>query len=615
MRGDMLLHRRWYVSVLVAACKQLGDRRDGPMSHKQLVEHMPDPDLDWESLSQLGLDDVEVFNVLNQISSTYYHALFFEEAERIALQAVELSRKVFRAGDLRLLDCNENLAAAYWMRGNRLDSEKLQLDVVRSRQVVLGVAHPDTQRAMQALSHYYFWWHEWSKAHDLRKQLVAVNKDAHGESDRRTLIAMHSLARLYRDTGEFAQAEGVQTELLALEQAAFGEDDERTMRTTANLVAIHRERGQYEEALALQTKIVADRERILGTEHEQTVRSVAELATLHRSQGQYDKAQMLQLRVVTTMVKTHGQESDATMLQMAELAVVYMLNGKREMAQEIVAEIVSAHRETTPDEQKPSRRVIRELAETYLDQYMYKEAAILLEHTDLMIKASFGEDVETDLNSTGLLARAYMFSDRWKEAEDVLLTAWDGRHESAHDHWEYKLHILLGLHTLYKTHGPLIKAEMPLLELLGPIDQAEPLQNIGKEGWLKELVDIYMGERRWKDADGMLNTLMGIRIARYGQTDVRTQESMRDLVIVKWKQRKWREAARLTCRHYWRYKFVKPRAIMILLTLLWICMVIILWFAPKGTIGALLILQALFVPPLSVLVGEVIGGIILIVSY
>ncbi|KAJ4299952.1 hypothetical protein N0V90_005200 [Kalmusia sp. IMI 367209] len=516
---------RWQLLIVVAACMQLGDETDGAISHKQLVKYFPD--MDHETLEQLDLRDDEMANVLNQISRTYQNAYLFRESESFAIQAVEWSKRAFAPGDLQIVDCLEALAAAQRMRGKDWESENLQLYVVQTRQSILGDAHPDTLQAMQYLSHSYFWWNDWSKACDLRSQMVAINQNTHGESDHRTLSSMSGLAMLHYKTGQFVQAQNVQERLISLLQTKYGDEEEITQESIARLATFHREQGHYETAQELQAKIVAIQERTLGIEHERTLRNTAELAALHRSQNHFEVAQKFQIQLATILENTLGKTEETALSHMADLAVTYALGGKSNEAQELLVDIIKISTGAEIADPKSSVPAIKKLTNRYLHEFRSEEAEVLLVQTKQATKSLFGEGFESEPEDTGLLAQIYMDQKRWKEAEDLLIDAWEGRDQSSNDHDEFLFHVGIPLHTLYVSHGLQNKAKIGILELvilrlLGHPDHDQVQSNFNNVKLMAELADIYMSQRRWKDAGEMLEPLVENRQRRFGIDDGRT---------------------------------------------------------------------------------------------
>jgi malate/lactate dehydrogenase len=80
---------------------------------------------------------------------------FDNEAEKLDMQVMETRKIVLGAEHPDTLMSMASLASTYWNQGRWNEAEKLDMQVMEARKIVLGAEHPDTLSSMANLA--YAW--------------------------------------------------------------------------------------------------------------------------------------------------------------------------------------------------------------------------------------------------------------------------------------------------------------------------------------------------------------------------------------------------------------------------------------------------------------------------
>lgn len=131
------------------------------------------------------------------------------------------------------------LASVFWNQGLWEDAEVLEVEVVKTRQVSLGMDHPDTISAMASLAVSYRMQGQYTDAAELQSKVLRATQDLRGPESLDTVSAMTNLASSYLALNRLQEAEKLQKLIMDIRQKILAKDHPDTKRAIANLATTH----------------------------------------------------------------------------------------------------------------------------------------------------------------------------------------------------------------------------------------------------------------------------------------------------------------------------------------------------------------------------------------
>ncbi|KAE9369693.1 hypothetical protein N431DRAFT_547106 [Stipitochalara longipes BDJ] len=200
----------------------------------------------------LGVNCAEINQdlIIEYAENQEWLAKFFDDlglhnkAERLELQVLETRERVLGAEHPDTLLSMGNLASTYWDQGRWEEAEALEVEVLETSKRVLGAEHPDTLTSMNNLASTYWDQGWWEKAESLQVETLEMRK---------------------------RKAESLQVETLEMRKRVLGAEHPDTLKSMNNLAFIWEEQGRYPEAFKLMEECVQLRTRILGSNHPYTL--------------------------------------------------------------------------------------------------------------------------------------------------------------------------------------------------------------------------------------------------------------------------------------------------------------------------------------------------------
>ena len=187
--------------------------------------------------------------------------------------------------------------------GDWNNAELLAIDVVNMRKKLLGAEHPDTLLSMGNLAINYYDQGKFNEAEQLEVQVLDMWKKLLGAEHPKTLTSMGNLASTYRDQGKFDKAEQLQVQVLDMSKKLLGAEHPDTLLSMGNLASTYSNQGKFDEAEQLQVQVLDMSKKLLGAEHPDTLTSMTNLACTYRYQGKTFEAEKLDLEIVINKIK------------------------------------------------------------------------------------------------------------------------------------------------------------------------------------------------------------------------------------------------------------------------------------------------------------------------
>ena len=226
----------------------------------------------------------------------------------------------------------------------------LQETVLDAQKQFFGLEHPETLRAMTALSSSYWNFKRPSEALVLQGQVVEFSSRALGPEDTRTLKAMDTLAATYWLCGQRLKAEKLGQKAVDGLIKKLGPGHPDSLTAMENLGRTYMHRGRYKESQELHMAVLMTRRKMYGPSHPDTLMAMANLGMTHHAQGNLEEAEKLLDAVMETRKQVLGQEHAYTLWAVNDLSKIYTDQGHPSEAQELLTSILEIVTRTLGDE-------------------------------------------------------------------------------------------------------------------------------------------------------------------------------------------------------------------------------------------------------------------------
>ncbi|MGE0555331.1 MAG: tetratricopeptide repeat protein [Gemmatimonadales bacterium] len=213
-----------------------------------------------------------------------------------------------------------NLAAAYFFRGQLDDAIRVQEVAVKALRQAVGPRHQRTVVALGNLAAFRRTAGDWEGADGDYRELLAIQSGLQGADHPIAARVKASLAQVVLERGvaqaddsALAEAESFYREALASFESRLGAEHPQVAVTAAWTAMAISERGRHDEALPLAENAVRILRATLGDANPNTLGAVGRLALIHWRLGSRDQAVGEQRRLVADLERGGGGNPEAAM--------------------------------------------------------------------------------------------------------------------------------------------------------------------------------------------------------------------------------------------------------------------------------------------------------------
>lgn len=192
--------------------------------------------------------------------------------------------------------------------------EKLEIDAVRIRKLLLGPTHIATLRAMVWLSWTWERQGKHEKSQELGDETLKHLREKLPTADPDVWTAAEELAQLHARQRKFDYAEAIQIRVLEERRTHLGDTHLDTLEAMDNLGTTYNAQCRFSDAEALRFKVWEGRRKLLGDGHLDTLIAAHNLALTYYQQGRFSEAEHLQVKVLDEY-KTHWVKKTKIPLQ------------------------------------------------------------------------------------------------------------------------------------------------------------------------------------------------------------------------------------------------------------------------------------------------------------
>jgi YD repeat-containing protein len=342
----------------------------------------------------------------------------YKNAEELFVQIMQTRERVLGYEHPETLTSIGNLASTYRNQGRWKEAERLQIQVMQIWNKALGDKHPITLISMANLASTYSDQGLWKEAEELQVQVMLKRREVLGGEHCETLTSMNDLAMTYWYQGRWSKAEMLLVEVMQ-KRRLFGDKPLETLICMGNLALAFSKQGRWKEAEELQVEVMQSRKRVLGDEHPDTLTSMNCLASTYSDQGRWNEAENLEMQVMRTRRKVLGEDHPSTLTSMNNLALTYGDQGRLKEAEDLQVQVTQKRRSVLGDEHPETLGSMCNLAKAYWDQGQWLKAETLQVQTMVTQFRTLGDKHPSTLTSMGNLASMYNSQGRWQGAEEL----------------------------------------------------------------------------------------------------------------------------------------------------------------------------------------------------
>ncbi len=299
---------------------------------------------------QLGSDDYETMESINDLATLLENEGKLEEAETLFREALERRRRVLGPDHKDTLNAENNLALVLQARGNLAEAEALFRESLAGKQRTLKPDDDDRLPPINNLANLLKQEGRIAEAKPYMTQLVEEARRILGEDDPHTLTAISNLGLLVDGEGNPAAAERYLRDALAARRRVLGPDHPQTLLSMYFLGDCLGELGRFEEAESLVGSAVEGLRKTLGPDHPRAMAARNAQAILAEEQGRYEEAERIFRDVLDSRRRKLGPDNTETIESTIGLARVLMLQAKLSEAEPLIRQAVdSSGRALKPD--------------------------------------------------------------------------------------------------------------------------------------------------------------------------------------------------------------------------------------------------------------------------
>jgi len=363
-----------------------------------------------EELRAATNDDraLQVANKLLTESVGLYRAGKYDEASRLAENALEIRERVLGPDHIEVAAVVHRLAIIYWSKSEYAKAEPLYHRALTIRERALGPDHPDVASSLNNLANLYRDIGEYTKAELFHKRALEIREKALGPEHLDVASSLNNLANFYKSRGDYVKVQPLYQRALDITEKAQGPDHPDVAGSLNNLASFYNYKGEYAKAEPLFQRAITIYEKVLGPEHPDVAIPLNNLANLYQNKSDYEKAEPLYQRVLAIREKALGPEHPRVASVLSNLAVLYDKKGDYAKAEPLYERALTLKDKVLGPEHPDVAITLSSLASLYQDKGEYAKAEPLFQRA-ITIYDKVGpenQDVVISLNNLGGLYRS-----------------------------------------------------------------------------------------------------------------------------------------------------------------------------------------------------------------
>ena len=383
-----------------------------------------------DSIERLRTDPPEHADTEARLRAMIGTGLFkiaaFDEAGEQFGKSLRLARSVLPEHDPFILETWQNLAQSY-AETTRFDDARRELEgVLEAKRAAFGDDDPRTMQAEFDLAAVNRLSGRTEVARSQFENVIARRTRVLGGEHADTMSAKNSLATVLGELGQPADAIPIYKEVIEFQKQELGEDHPHTLATMNNLADDLSALGQDEEAASMLEDVLIIKRRILEPNHPSLLISVNNLASLHGKLGRLEEAETLFRESRSIAEQAFGGDDWRTLAIGNNLASHLLKRMDRpEEAKAILDEVMPRCEGALGPDHRLTLAIKSNLCGCLMELGSIDEAvefaSELVEVGDQALPSEHPDRV----TYRSVLGKALLRSDRWREAEPLLMQTYE----------------------------------------------------------------------------------------------------------------------------------------------------------------------------------------------
>ena len=432
-----------------------------------------------------------------------------------------------------------------WKQGYPKEAETLQIEVLDTRNKILGMEHPDTIIAMADLASTYQHLGKYTEAEKLEMQVLDASNRIFGEEHPNTIHAMGNIAVTYHNLGKYTEAEKLEIQILDARNRILGVEHPETINAMANLAATYHNLGKYTEAEKLKIQVLDARSRILGVGHPETIIAMENLAATYQYLGKYTVAEKLEMQALDASNRIFGEEHPSTIHAMGNIAVTYHNLGKYAEAEKLAIQVLDARNRILGVEHPDTINAMENLAATYHNLGKYTEAEKLemqvLDARNKILEVGHPETIIAMAN----LAATYQHLGKYTEAERLEMQVLDASNRIFGEEHPNTIHAMENIAVTYHNLGKYTEAEKLELQVLDTKKRILGVEHPDTINAMANLAAIYQNLGKYTEAERLEMQILDASNRIFGEEDLNTIHAIGNIAVTYHNLGKYMEAEKL----------------------------------------------------------------------
>ena len=262
-------------------------------------------------------------------------------------------------------------------------------------------------------------------ARDAFENLLPRFASSLGDDHKETMSVRNSLGVVLGDLGETDRATGLLNQVAEFQKRELGEDHPNLLGTLNNLAGIYRSEGRNDEAIDLMEAVLETKRRVLDEDHPSTIVSLNNLGSLYERVGRLDEAAAVLRDALEASRSRFGDDDRRTLILTSNLATNALSRGDLEESMRLAIGVQDACARTLGSTHALClvlrKTTIDALRESRMHEESVREARNLVD----LLESSPDIKVSNRVAAFRTLGGALVAAERWSEARDELLTAYD----------------------------------------------------------------------------------------------------------------------------------------------------------------------------------------------
>ena len=266
-------------------------------------------------------------------------------------------------GFLNRMAAMANLSKALSARGDHGKAERLQQELLRVQQRLLGADHSLTMQTRYSLAELFRCQGKCAEAEAMQRELLVKHVKA-GTDIRHAFVLGNDLGATLLQQGKFSEAEEMYRNVYDGAQL-MGEEDPFTLNVATNFASSLSGQGKFTEAEQMYRQLLDAKQRVLGSEHPDTLWATGGLADTLRRQGRHGEAEQMYRELLDAKRRVLGAQHHGTLETLEGLAALLKDQDRQAETEQMQHELLDL------------RRWVAERAAEELDTELYRLPIVL----------------------------------------------------------------------------------------------------------------------------------------------------------------------------------------------------------------------------------------------